>query len=97
MLGNVMSDSWSLHRIGREVYGRELDTAAPLPVSIPEDIVLFFPDKSNKSVDNVMNLLCLMAKFHIHKVKCLQTLPNIYFIMTLRYFMSIQFAEKITD
>lgn len=46
-------------------------------VTITEDMVLFLSvESNNKEINDVIKLLCLLGKFHIHKAKFLQFIPN---------------------
>ncbi len=46
-------------------------------ITINEGMVLFLNAVcNNKEVNNIIKLLCILGKFHIHKVRFLQALPN---------------------
>ena len=46
-------------------------------VTIMEDMVLFLSvESNNKETNDVIKLLCLLGKFHIHKARFLQFIPN---------------------
>ncbi len=40
-----------------------------------KDVILYYENESNKDLEFIVNLFILLAKFHIHKQKCLNSSP----------------------
>ncbi len=61
-------------------------------VPITEGMVLFLNAESNNNeVNNVIKLLCLLGKFHIHKARFLQFLPNknLFYVELQTFYASV--------
>ena len=46
-------------------------------VTITEIMVLFLSVDSNKEINDLIRLLCLLGKYHIHKARFLQFIPSV--------------------